>query len=88
MFTKKFQNNRNESRPLELGVCAMTRGRGIALFANFRGTRFSLFTFRIFLTSRPFVEGFKIFHVDFTHGFSVLVDNLIHVWPWLGGNRT
>ena len=59
----------------------MTRERGIALFADFRGTRFGLFAFRIFLTSRLSVEGFKIFHADFTHGFSILIDNLIHVWP-------
>ena len=65
------------------GVRAMTRGGGIALFANFRGTRVSLFTFRIFFASRLFVEGLKIFYVDFTRGFSILVDNLIHVWQIL-----
>ena len=59
----------------------MSRGGGIALFANFRGTRFSLFTFRIFFASRLFVEGFKIFYVDFTRGFSIMVDNLIPIWP-------
>ena len=40
-----------------------------------------MFTFRIFLASRLFVEVFKIFYVYFTRGFSILVDNLIHVWP-------